>query len=48
MAVLWACVGGLVGPHLPETMFQGFGTGQRKLYRSELRKLDVHCRKFLR
>ena len=25
-----------------------FGTGQRKLYTSELRKLDVHCRKFLR
>ena len=25
-----------------------FGAGQRKLYKSELRKLDVHCRKFLR
>ena len=24
MAILWACVGGLVGPHLRETMFQGF------------------------
>ena len=24
-----------------------FGAGQRKLYKSELRKLDVHCRKFL-
>ena len=25
-----------------------FGAGQRKLYKSELRKLDVHCRKLLR
>ena len=25
-----------------------FGAGQRKLYTSELRKLDVHCRKLLR
>ena len=24
MAILWACVGGLVGPHLRETMLQGF------------------------
>ena len=24
MAILWACVGGLVGPHLCETMLQGF------------------------
>ena len=24
-----------------------FGAGQRKLYKSELRKLDVHCRKLL-
>ena len=28
--------------------FFGFGAGQRKLYKSELRKLDVHCRKLLR
>ena len=25
-----------------------FGAGQRKLYKSEIRKLDVHCRKLLR
>ena len=25
-----------------------FGAGHRKLYKSELRKLDVHCRKLLR
>ena len=34
--------------HSVVTSVVRFGAGQRKSYKSELRKLDVHCRKLLR